>query len=145
MRQKPKIKDEDDLSPVLKAAVRKAVSNLSVLDLVKSHFFDNSIPLPNRKDFFTGKKCAHCGKSADVDLDDAKAEYKKACDARRRHENLQTKRFKYACFYALGLEDLWHSAPAKIAWSIAWEDGHSAGIYEVYNRFSTLSRIINVM
>ena len=136
---------QQDLTPTQKTAIRMAVSNLSVSDLVKQNFFSNRMPIPVRKVFFTGEACKCCGKTGDVDIDIAKDAYKKACDARRTHENLQTKRFKYACFYELGLEDMWHSAPAKIAWSIAWENGHSAGLYEFQNRFANLSRIMNVM
>jgi hypothetical protein len=140
-------KDEQigDLTPTAKAKIRDAVSGRSVSQLIKDNFFANEMPLPKRSDYFDGVLCQCCGKPGDVDLDAAKDTYKKACDKRREHERLQTKRFKYACFYELGLEEMWFSAPAKVAWEIAWDDGHSAGIYEVYNQFTNLSRILNVM
>jgi hypothetical protein len=136
----------NDLSNDEKRVIELLVDSRSVSELIKGHkHFRNTAPLPNRADFYKGTVCECCGKESDYDADAAEESYKAALKVRRDNGNFQKLRFKYATFYELGLENMWYKAPAKIAWEIAWDDGHSAGLYEVYNRMQTLSRILNVM
>lgn len=73
------------------------------------------------------------------EFDKAKVEYAKNLSAHQEAEAERLRQFKVDLFVAYGVTG---HPKAEKAFKLAWEFGHSAGLYEVELYFSTLATLI---
>lgn len=107
--------------------------------LINEGYFKNDIPYPNKKDFKVKYTCEHCGSK----VEDAKAEemYTNALKEYRAEDARLYQLFKKVVMHHYGLEGLKEEVYEK-TWSIAWEQGHSAGYHEVYSCLADLADLM---
>lgn len=107
--------------------------------LIKDGFFDNKLKYPDRKDYNVKKKCGECG-TMHTDTD-AELKYKNAMVAYRAEKGELHKLFTFAAMFDYGLDNLKKPVYDKV-FALAWDRGHSAGMYEVYNCLADLADLM---
>ena len=78
-------------------------------------------------------------KEVELQISTAKEEYKKIRDNYYKVQNERISEFKRDMFLMHGVED---NPKAEMAYSIAWEHGHSNGLRDVESYFSELVELI---
>ena len=105
--------------------------------IIQNEFFKNSLPYPSEDDYKVNKVCEHCGsKYKDKD---AKTKLRTVRDEYQAERTRLYHLFKESLFVAFKLE---HNEKTEKAFSIAWDQGHSHGFYEVLTCFETLVPLV---
>jgi hypothetical protein len=105
--------------------------------IIKNDFFQNSLPYPSQDDYKVNKVCEHCGSK--YKDEDSKTKLHEARNKYRQENNRLYGLFKESLFVVFNLE---HNEKTEKAFSIAWEQGHSRGFYEVYQCFEELAPLL---
>ena len=103
---------------------------MGVIENIQKGLYDNKLAFPIKKGFMIYKNCKHCGSSY-ID----KEEEKKYVTAKLkyRHENaVMLGKLKQDLIKEAGIEG---HPKADTLWNLAYDQGHSAGLQEIYNIF----------
>lgn len=107
--------------------LRRALQKIDLDDIINDGTFETKYPYKSR--FALKKQCGECG--AVHKNEDGERKYKAAMDAYRKENARKMELFRFAVIVENGLDPDMESS--HVAFNSAWEEGHSAGLYEVAN------------
>jgi hypothetical protein len=114
---------------------RELIKEISFSDLINEGYFNNQMEFPRNDNLrVTCKCCGHTYKD-----EEKVAEYHKA----RTEYNKETNRLITLFQDALAIEfDVEGNEKSSRVFHLAWERGHSCGLYEVYQNYEELVDLI---
>lgn len=110
---------------------------MEVIEKIRSDVYVNKLIFPIKQDFMIHKRCEHCGsdyidKEVEKNYTVAKLKY--------RHENAKMiGNLKQDLIKEAGIEG---HPKADALWNMAYDQGHSAGLQEIYDQFFELLELI---
>lgn len=110
---------------------------MEVIEKIRSCVYENKLIFPIKQNFMIHKRCEHCGSTyidKEVEKNYTVAKLKYRHEDAKMFTNLKQDLIKEA-----GIEG--HPKADKL-WSLAYEQGHSSGLQEIYNQFFELLELI---
>lgn len=110
---------------------------MGVLENIQKGRYENKGAYPVQRNFRIYKTCEHCGSTY---LDVKEKKRYTVAKLKYRHDNAEMiKKLKQDIIEEAGVVD---NPKANDLWDIAWDQGHSSGLNEVYNYFFDYLKII---
>lgn len=134
----------------MKEQLLKLLDHNSLTEIIAGHHFEATVKfpiVPSRPTLNRVHTAAQALEYATVlaNHETDKEHYHTQLKVHRESQGIRRKLFKWACLQDIGAFDNVPIKKAKaieIAWNMAWERGHSEGLYRVYEELLELNEIL---